>query len=108
MQGFVVAGGDTAYPLSLALQGELHKAVVERAAAAFTVHHLHFHEHHIGPVGLGALRILDGMHPQGIGLARCLQTVAAAIGSHCLQQPRLVSHAVEGEQILILPLSLAQ
>ena len=98
---------DTANPASLSHQREIDKPVVQRTATALSVDHLHLNHRHIGTISLHAFRILDGCQLQAEWLASGLQLIAATVRTNGLKGSGLVSHMVEGVQIVIRPAPLA-
>ena len=104
----VVAGGDTAYPLTFTPEFEMNHPVVERTTAPLFVEHLYLEKHHVGAVGLRSLGIAYSRQSQLMGLADGLYLMAAAVGSNSLQLPRFKGDIVEGEEITIALLAFAE
>ena len=102
------ATGNATNPLGLARESEVNHAVVERTAASLLVNHLNLEKHHVGTIGLRALRILDGGELQLTGFADSFQLVAAAIGSNGLECAWLKGDIIESEEVAVTLTALAE
>ena len=90
----------------------MNHAIVERTTAALLVDHLELHDGDIGPVGLEALRILDGRHVEMMRFASSLNGIAAHLApitiANGLEASFLERNVAEREEILVASLTLSQ